>query len=433
MASEQGLAADRGFYVRRWSIFTVLACGFILVFFHRIAPGVVSSDLTAAFGVTGAALGSLAASYYYVYTAMQIPAGVLADTVGARISVTVGNTVAGAGSILFALAPDFTTASAGRLLVGLGVSVVFVGLMKSNTVWFSDRRYGFVSGLTLLLGNLGAIAATGPLAVVLERTEWRTVFVALGIFSLVLAAISWALVRNKPEDVGYRSVREMEGLSAPARRSQHWILDLRSVVRLKRLWAPFWLDFGLAGSFFAFIGLWAVPLLRDLHGLDRAGAADYTTISLVAFAAATLAAGSLSDWMGRRKPVLVAGCAGYLASILALILLPWEPGASAAALFVLMGIAAGAFVVAYAQGKEVAPPQVSGMAIALVNTGLFLGAAVLQTGFGWAMDLVAPDGAYGAAAYHAGLWLLVFFAAVSLGAALLLKETGCRNIASAAD
>ncbi len=75
----------------RWSIYAILAAAYILVFFHRIAPAVVSADLMRDFGATGAALGSLAAMYYYIYTVMQIPAGVLADTLGARIAVTLGN------------------------------------------------------------------------------------------------------------------------------------------------------------------------------------------------------------------------------------------------------------------------------------------------------------------------------------------------------
>ena len=132
----------------------------MLVFFHRIAPGVVAGDLMQAFQTSGAALGSLAATYYYVYTVMQIPAGVLADTLGPRVSAGMGALIAGGGSILFGLAPDFGIASLGRFLVGLGVSVVFVGLMRSNTVWFSERRYGMISGLTILLGNIGAMLAT---------------------------------------------------------------------------------------------------------------------------------------------------------------------------------------------------------------------------------------------------------------------------------
>ena len=49
-----------------WSIYAILATAYILVFFHRIAPAVVSADLMRAFGTTGAALGSLAAVYYYI-------------------------------------------------------------------------------------------------------------------------------------------------------------------------------------------------------------------------------------------------------------------------------------------------------------------------------------------------------------------------------
>jgi len=169
-----------------WSIYALLATSYILVFFHRIAPAVVSADLMRDFGATGAALGSLAAMYYYLYTVMQIPAGVLADTVGARLSVTLGNGVSGIGSILFGLADTFWEAALGRALVGLGVSVVFVGLMKSNTLWFRDRDYGFISGLTLLLGNVGALLAAGPLAGVLTIWSWRTVFVALGVLALAL-------------------------------------------------------------------------------------------------------------------------------------------------------------------------------------------------------------------------------------------------------
>ena len=67
---------------------------------------------------------------------------------------------------------------------------------------------------------------------------------------------------------------------------------------------------------------------------------------------------------------------------LGLLYLPWGPGASGLLLYGALGFAAGGFVVGYAAAKEVLPPAVSGMAIALVNTGLFLGAAVLQPSFG---------------------------------------------------
>jgi sugar phosphate permease len=421
----------------RWTIYSVLVLAYMLAFFHRFAPAMVSAELVQAFGISAAALGSLAAMYFYIYTAMQIPAGVLADTLGARAAVTLGNLVAGAGSVLFGLATSFAAASAGRFLVGLGVSVVFVGLMKSNTVWFSERRYGTISGLTLLLGNLGAIAATGPLALMLVHVEWRALFVALGLFAIGLALLSWWLVRDRPEQFGFPSMREMEGQQAHAPRSQHWLRDLGEVLANRRLWPGFVYDFGVAGSLFGILGLWAVPLLRDVYGLSRGEASIYTTIATAAFAIGCLASGSLSDRLHRRRPVLQGGGMLYLLACLALLFLPWAPGPAAMGLFVLLGLSAGCFVVAYAHAKEVTAPALSGMAIAVVNTGLFLGTALFQPLFGWAMDL-GWDGrqlhgvpVYSAADYQRGLWLLAGFAALAVLSSLFLKETCSRNISRA--
>jgi sugar phosphate permease len=418
----------------RWTIYSVLVAAYMLAFFHRFAPAMVSAELAQAFGITAAAIGSLAAMYFYIYTAMQLPAGVLADTLGSRFAVTIGNVVAGAGSVLFGLAESFATASTGRFLVGLGVSVVFVGLMKSNSVWFSERRYGTISGLTLLLGNVGAIAATGPLALILLQVDWRTLFVALGVAAMALGLLSWWLVRDKPEDLGFPSVREMEGQEAHAPRTRHWVHDLRAVLANRRLWPGFVYDFGIAGSLFGMLGLWAVPLLRDVHGLTRGEASLYTTLATAAFAVGCLGSGMFSDRLHRRGPVLRAGALCYLAACLSLLLFQWTPGPAAMGLFVVLGLSAGSFVVAYAHAKEVTTPALSGTAIALVNTGLFLGTALFQPLFGWAMDLgwdgrlVEGVPVYAAADYQRGLWLLTGFAALAAVASRLFVETNCRNV-----
>jgi sugar phosphate permease len=68
----------------RWTAFVLLAFAYILSFFHRVAPGAIAGELQQAFSASGVALGSLAATYCYVYTLMQVPTGVLVDTLGAR-------------------------------------------------------------------------------------------------------------------------------------------------------------------------------------------------------------------------------------------------------------------------------------------------------------------------------------------------------------
>ncbi len=425
---------DRARFNRlRWTVFWILIGSYIMVFFHRVAPGVVAADLMQAFHTSGAALGSLAATYFYIYTAMQLPSGVLADTLGPRISVTLGGLVAGVGSVLFGLAPDFATASWGRFLVGLGVSVIFVGLMKSNALWFPDRQYGRISGLTLLLGNLGSILAAGPLALLLAEVSWRQVFVGAGVVSVLLALLTLIGVRNRPEDAGFPSPREQEGLPPHPPREQHWLRDLREVLTNRAIWPGFWVNFGLTGCFFAFAGLWAIPLMRDLYGLDRADASLYATVTLLGFALGAYKVGWISDRLGRRRPVIVVGTLLFCLAWLGMILLPWGPGWSGLLIFALLGLTAGGNVVVYAAAKEVLPARVAGMSVALVNTGLFLGAAVLQPAFGWVLDLTwdgtLRDGVrvYATADYHHGLWLCFGAALLALLATPLVRETHCRQ------
>jgi sugar phosphate permease len=419
----------------RWSIYAILVTAYISVFFHRMAPAVVSADLMVSFNTSAAALGSLAAMYYYIYTVMQLPAGVLADTLGNRISITLGNIVAGVGSIVFGLAETLATASVGRFLVGLGVSVIFVGLMKSNTVWFRERIYGIVSGMTLLIGNMGSVLAAGPLAYLLQFWSWREIFVVIGIFSIFLALLSALFVRNRPEDAGFPSLREMAGDSAHAGRERHWFHDLVELLRNRAIWPGFWLNFGMAGGLFSFAGLWAIPLLRDLHGLSTAEASTYTTLTLFSMAVSTFVMGWFSDTIGRRKPVAIVSAALYLSAWLVLIYLPWQPGPMAMFLFVLLGASGGGFVLTYPCAKEVAAPALSGMAISVVNTGLFLGAAIMQPLFGWVLDLswggetLAGVNIYSADGYQNAMLLMVGFAVIALVASLRIRETYARNIA----
>jgi len=408
----------------RWTIYILLALSFMLVFFQRIAPAVVAGDLMRSFNTTAAALGSLAAMYYYIYTAMQLPAGILADTLGARVSVTLGNSIAGMGSIMFGLAGDFETAAIGRFFVGLGVSVIFVGLMKSNTLWFHGKYYGMMSGLTVLLGNIGAILAAKPLAMLLEFYSWRVIFIGIGIFSLILALLGFIFVRNKPEDCGFSTLQ-----TTPIENIKFdWFQGLKEVLKTRGLWAPFWFNFGLVGSFFAFVGLWAVPLLRDGANIARNDASKYTSFALLVFAITAFVIGGISDRLGKRKLLLTIGISIYTLSWLSFYFTNWEQTNFLFLLFGCFGLGAGCFVLTYPIAKESVVTTLSGMALSLVNMGIFLGAAIMQPLFGWILDLfwqgtlLNNARIYPLVAYHSAMFLMFGFIAIALLGIWRLKE-----------
>ncbi|MBU0603404.1 MAG: MFS transporter [Gammaproteobacteria bacterium] len=413
----------------RWTAFILIACTYVLAFFHRTAPAAIAGELTRDFAVGPTSLGILAASYFWIYTLMQIPTGVLADTLGPRRIVAAGSLVAGIGAIVFALADSLGMAVIGRSLVGFGVSFPFIALLKINAAWFPERQFATLNGLTQCIGNLGAAVAATPLALLVGIVSWRAVFVALGVFSMLLAALAWLHVRDRPEDAGLPSLREQSGKPAHAALTRDWKTGLKTVAGNPSSWPGLFVNAGIAGSFFAFAGLWAVPYLMTNHDMSRDLAARHNTVMLLAFAFGALFIGRLSDHLQHRKAVMLAFAAVYLLCWMPLALESALSPAARYALFGLIGASASAFTLSWACAKEVNPPMLSGMATSLVNTGCFLGAALLQPMVGRvieqrALDAAQPD----SAAMTAGIWLLAAAALGGLAAATFIRETHARNL-----
>ena len=413
---------------RRLLMLAVVVAAYVLSFFQRFAPAGIAQDLAAAFQTSAASLGVLAATYFYVYTVMQIPTGILVDTLGPRRILFLGGLVAGGGSLLFGLAGSLDGALAGRTLIGLGVSVTFIAMLKIIAVWFEEHRFATVVGLSMLVGNLGSVLAGAPLSALAQATGWRGVFVGVGVVSLLLAAVSWILVRDRPGDA--------TGAVAPAPTFDRTVIlgGLLRVLKNRATWPAAALNFGISGSFFAFGGLWATPFLVQGLGMSRATATAHVSLYFAGFAIGCLVVGSLSDRLRRRKPVIIVS-----SHLLGLIWLAWLSGmalppAASYGLFALMGLTTASFTLSWACAKEVNPPALSGMSTAVTNMGGFLSGALLQPAVGWIMDqrwsgaMAAGVRLYAPEDYRWGLLLLAAATWFGAAAAWRIRETGCRNI-----
>lgn len=414
-------AHDSRFGRIRIAIYLILLAGYVLSFVHRTAPAAIAGELSGAFAINSALLGVLAATYFYVYTVLQIPVGVLADTLGPRIIVTAGAVIAGAGSLLFGSAPVWEIAAAGRTLVGCGVAVTFIGLLKVCANWFPAERFATLNGIALLAGNLGAVAAGAPLAWLVTMASWRIVFIGLGLVSLALAALTWTVVRDRPEDRGYLPLHG--GAGAPA--GGRWTQALAQVLANPASWPGFFVNIGIGGSYFAFAGLWAVPYLREVHGLSRSVAAQHASLLLLGVAFGSLIIGLLSDRLRNRRGVMRVYTCLYTLSWLPWLLHAQLPLWASYAWFLGMGLLIPGFVLTWTIVKEANRPEHAGMAISVVNVGIFLGAGVLQPLVGALLDAGRARGDL-AGAWDQGIWLLAGSAAFGALCTLFIRETGRR-------
>jgi predicted MFS family arabinose efflux permease len=353
---------------------------------------------------------------------MQIPTGILADTLGPRRILLVGGLLAAAGSLLFAQAATLDAALAGRTLIGFGVSVTFICMLKLIATEFDERRFATLVGVSMLLGNLGSVLAGAPLSWLAQTIGWRTVFIGTAALSALIGVISWLLVPQRASTLHAKFDRTVV------------LGGLIGVLKNRATWPTVLLNLGITGSFFSFAGLWAAPFLMNTQAMSRATAASHLSLYFLGFALGCLLMGTLSDRLGRRKPVVMVGALLYCA-LWALLLSGLRfPPALSYPLLGLMGIATSSFTLGWACAKEVNPPQLSGMSTSVCNIGGFLGAAILQPLVGWVLDArwqgTMANGVrvYSADDYRLSLTLLGGAALLGTVSSFFITETRCRNI-----
>lgn len=417
-----------------WTIWGLGSLVYLAAFFQRVAPAVMTEQLMSEFALGGAALGNLSAFYFYAYVAMQIPTGLLADRWGPRRLMATGTAIAAVGGALFALAPSFELAAAGRLLVGASVGVGFVSMLKLSAHWIAPNRFAMVSGLLLMMGLIGAVFAGVPLRLAVDAFGWRGVMAAFALLTALLAVALWVFLRDDPAERGYASHFHDGGKvgheHAPI------FASLGEVLSYRNIWLMMLVPLGFSGAVLTFGGLWGVPWLRQVHGLDPKSAAAITSAMLVAWGIGGPLLGNWSTRLGLRKPLYLATGVAALLGWAAVIWLPL-PLPLLVAVLAVTGFASGNIIIGFAWAKESVPLRLMGTASGVANMGPLMGGMFLQPAVGWMLDrhwggaMSAGARVYGAEAWTDGFGLLAATVAASLMLLTLARESHCRQTGSA--
>ena len=408
----------------RWVIFWILACGYVLVYFHRLCPAVVAVDMMRDLKTGGALTGFLGAAYFYPYAIMQLPAGLLSDSWGPRNTITLFFAVAFIGSVLLGAASSVFLAILGRTLVGLGVAMLFVPTMKILAEWFRMSEFAFMTGMLMALGGLGSLFAATPLALLSSWIGWRYSFILVGVFTLILAVLVWIFVRDRPNDFGWPPPEEPTQSAASAIGLME---SIRRVLTCRAFWPiAIWFFFD-CGIFFSFGGLWGGPYLIQVYGLSKAQAAQILSMLAVGMIIGSPSLSYLSTNIFRaRKPIVVlssiiiVGLTALLAFLTAEI-----PQAVLYALCLGLGIFSAAIVViGFTTNKELFPVQMAGTATGIVNLFPFAGGAVFQPLLGYFLERNgAVEGRFTPEGYQQAFLILFIAGVIAFIASLFLKES----------
>ncbi len=287
----------------RWAIFWVLALGYILVYFHRLCTAVVAVDMMNDLSAGATLIGVLASAYFYPYALMQLPAGLLADSLGPRRTITIFFFMAGIGSALMGTAQTATVAIAGRLLVGVGVAMLFVPTLKILAAWFTPREFSSVTGILIAMGGVGSLTAAAPLAFSAERIGWRMSFMAVAALTFFSALFIWLIVRDSPEE----KISSGSSPETPLKIAPIGLLHgVRMVLSEPRFWPLALWFFFTSAIFFSYGGLWGGPYLSHVYGMNRAAAGNVLSMIALGMIVGSPLHSFLSERAFRgRKPVII--------------------------------------------------------------------------------------------------------------------------------
>ena len=393
-------------------------------YFHqyalRSAPAVMMPQLEAGFGLGAAGIASLVGLFYYGYSPFSLVAGAAMDRFGVRRVVPIGAALVGVGALLFGTG-HAGAAGVGRFLQGAGGVFALIGAVAIVTQSFPASRAATLIGATQMFGMAGGSAgqfAVGP--AIAAGVPWRGFWIGMGLAALAIGALLFTLL---PES----RAAAPAGTAAPAP-GAGWIGGaLRALGAVFR--NPQSILCGMiAGLLFIpttiFDMIWGVRYLQEGHGLDYATAVMRSATVPLGWIIGCPLMGWISDRIGRRKPVLVAGGAMLFACLVWILygrtgVLP--PGLVG----FVAGVASGAAMLPYTVIKEANPPEMSGTATGVINFLNFTFSALLGPVFGWALAAAAAGGSGRTLGdYRTTFTPLLYGVGLAIVLTLILKETG---------
>jgi MFS family permease len=378
----------------------------------RSAPAVMMPQLSEAFGLSAMGVASMAGLFYWGYSPFSLVAGAALDRLGPRSVVPLGAAAVGIGALLFGSGSN-EMASLGRLLQGAGGVFALVGAVYIASTSFPASRAATLIGATQMFGMAGGSAGqfvVGP--VIGAGVPWSRFWIFMGVAGLAIGVLLFAMLPRQE-----RVEREGAWLKAAARAMGVVFRNPQSI-----------LCGMIAGLLFIpttiFDMIWGVRFLQEARGYEYASAVIRSATVPLGWIIGCPLLGLISDRLGRRKPVIMAGALVLLACLAwilygpAGVLPPYVLG-------VVAGLASGAAMLPYTVIKEANPPEMSGTATGVVNFLNFTFSALLGPVFGWILRAVAGGaGSMTLEHYQTAFEPLLYGVGLAIVLTLLLKETG---------
>lgn len=368
---------DKGKLILGIFICTIAALFYCYEYLLRIIPGVMEAELRVAFGnISATSFGTLSAYYYFAYTPLQLPAGMLMDKLGPRRLLLLACALCALGSWMFTFTHFFSFAALGRFMVGAGSAFAFVGVLSLAVVWLPATMFSMVAGLVTALGMLGAMVGHVGMSYLVESKGWLYVLYLGPVIGILLTVAMFFCLQDKP----------VKKTTAQANSSSHFVKQIMIVLFDGQIWLV-----GLIGSILylslsVFAEVWGKSYLMMAHSLSNLEASSSISMVFLGWAIGGPVLGLIADATSRRLTMIIVGALLGTVSISMLLYLSDLSLLSINVLLFLYGLFSSVEVIVFAIAKDTSKSKLAGTVLATVNMIIMLGGAIFQPLVGKLLD-----------------------------------------------
>lgn len=404
-----------------WVVIGFCALFLFYKYILQVSPSVMTDQLMRHFHVQGLGLGNLAATFFYAYLVTQFFAGPLLDKHNPTALTALAIAISALGALLFANAETLGMAMLARSVIGVGAAFATVSYFKMAALWFQPKQFALVGGLLATAAMIGSMVGQVPLAYLIEASSWRQSLITCGLLGIVLAALFFVFVRNKPRDSQPKNNLNstLKGLT---------LRDFVTLLKQKKNWLLTFYS-GLAFSPVAvFGGLWGDSFLQAAYHISKPTAASMTSLMFLGLAVGGPALGFLSDRLNKRYAVMFWGLILSLVCLSNALYYPNLPLDLEGTLLFLFGFGTGAFMIGFTIAKELNSVALAASVIGLINTGDALFGAFSEPLAGKLLDVfwqgktVAGAPAFSLHDYHLSLLMLPVYLLLALVILVFLRK-----------
>ncbi|MRI34203.1 hypothetical protein EOPP23_14510 [Endozoicomonas sp. OPT23] len=383
----------------------------IYQFMMQGAPSVMVFQLSKDLNLSLTQVGFMGSAFLYALFFCQVPGGVLADRSHPGKLLAAGCLLMSLAIYWFSHSENYWETLISRAVMGIATSPAIVVCLSLVARWFPKKLFPFLSGLIESAAMLGG--ALGPMLLpgLIEQSGWRDTMLFVAITGVCLSGLLLICVRNPTANVSHQDLSE----------PYQW----QQLLNNPSLWFCCIYGLGLFALISGFAGLWGIPFLESRFH-DQLGHSKHA-VSLIYLGAAVGAPtlGLLASLTGRA--VLIMQVCAVLVIIGSSYIFYSDCDSATMCIYCFgTGFISGSYLLVFSEVRKLVPDSMEGVAMAMANAFMLLGAPIIQPLVGWLLEL-SKDVELSASSYSSALIVIILcqliaFACICLYGYRLRKE-----------